>query len=108
MIAMGRLPPVPDKLQWHLPPGGNRTPLKGVTVNLYPLSPQSRGPASLLLRVDVAHETTNSLGLQMMHGAADLSPIDNRLRVPKPLNLGSTDLSSHCGAVLLGGEEENL
>ena len=27
-------------------------------------------------------------------------------RVPKPLNLGSTDPSSHCGAVLLGAEEE--
>ena len=27
----GRLPPVPNELQWHLPPGRNRTPLKGVT-----------------------------------------------------------------------------
>ena len=39
------------QLQWHLPPGRNRTPLKGVTVSqsLYPLTPQSRGPAPLLL-----------------------------------------------------------
>ena len=44
----------------------------------------------------------------MVQLRVDLSPIENRLRVPKPLNLGSTDPSSHYGAVLLGGEEENL
>ena len=52
------------QLQWYLPPGGNRTPLKGVTVSqsLYPLTPQSHGPAPLLLRVGVARETNNTLG----------------------------------------------
>ena len=66
--------PVPDKLQWHLQPGGNRTPLKRVTISLYPLPPQSRGPAPLLLRVGVARET-NTLGLQTMGQLrVDLSP----------------------------------
>ena len=54
------------QLQWYLPPDENRMPLKGVTVSqsLYLLTPrpQSRGPAPLLLRVGVAHETTNTVG----------------------------------------------
>ena len=53
----------------------NRTPLKGVAISqsLYSLTPQFGRPAPLLLRVGVAHKTTNTLGLQMMHGV-DLSP----------------------------------
>ena len=34
--------------------------------------------------------------------------VDYEIPLHKSLNLGSTDPSSHCGAVLLGGEEENL
>ena len=34
----GRLLPVPVELQWYLPPGGNITPLKGVTVRPLPTS----------------------------------------------------------------------
>ena len=30
----GRLLPVPNELQWRLPPGGNRTLLEGVTLYL--------------------------------------------------------------------------
>ena len=44
-IDTGQLPSVPDELQCHLLPGGNRMPLKGVTIR--PLS-------------------TNTLGLQTM------------------------------------------
>ena len=32
------LPAPPDKLQWHLPPGGNRTALKAVTVRPLPVN----------------------------------------------------------------------
>ena len=107
----GQLPPVPDKLQWYLLP---RTPLKGVTVDvsqsLYVLTPQSCGPAPLLLRVGVARKSTITLGLGfrrcMVQLRVDLSPYNHYyLRVLQPLNLGSTDPSSHCGAMLLGDEE---
>ena len=74
-----------------------------------PLTPQSHGPAPLLLRVGMARETTNTLGLQTVEQfRVDLSPYREQITIykipfPKPLNLGSTDPSSHCSAVLLGG-----
>ena len=51
-IDTGQLPPLPDELQCHLLPGGDRLPLKGVTIR--PLS-------------------TNTLGLQTME-QVDLGP----------------------------------
>ena len=80
-----RLPSVPDKLQWHLPSVGNRTPLKRVTVSqsLYPLTPQSCGPAPLLLRVGVACKTTNTLGLQTIEQLrVDFSPYRDEIPFP--------------------------
>ena len=51
-----------DRQPEPLPASLAGPPLLTISQSLYPLTPQSHGPAPLLLRVGVAHETTNTQG----------------------------------------------
>ena len=91
---------VPDERQWHLLPGGNRTQLKGVTIRTVSVNTLRLQNGAELTLGRIESRLVNLLVYSTIYMY--------EIPFPKLLNLGSTDPMSHCGAILLGGEEENL